>query len=85
MAIYSGDQPTGTPAVVNGVHVTLTAAQVKTTQTAANTAYTFTANYTFHWPVIGGTPTSYRKGVTYSLDPALKAALLAAGAPMAAA
>jgi hypothetical protein len=84
MAIYEGDQQQLNTAVVNGVHAQLSPAQLKTVQAAGFTTYQFTASYTFHWPILNGGPISYRKGVAYTLDPALKAALLAAGAPMVA-
>ena len=82
MAIYAGDQPTSQTGVVNGVHVSMNAAAVKAIATTTATTYTFTKAYTFHNPVPNGTPLSFRAGVSYQLDTALKAALLAASAPM---
>ena len=82
--IYEGDQQTTQTAVVNGCHTSLNAAAVKASVTNGAAAYQFTASYTFHNPVPNGGPLSFRKGVAYSLDPALKAALLAASAPMVA-
>ena len=74
MAIYEGDQQTGTPLVINGVHVNATPA-VAAAVLPATTAYKFTSPYQFQG-------IQYRTGITYSLHAALKAALLAASAPM---
>ena len=74
MAIYEDDQQQGTALVVNGVHVNASPAVAASTL-PATTAYKFTVSYSF-----GGV--HYRRGVTYSLTPALKAALLAVSAPM---
>jgi hypothetical protein len=85
MSIYEGDQQTTQTGVINGVHAVMSNALVKSNAIANNaTAYQFTASYTFHYPATTGTPVNYRKGVAYQLDAALKAALLAAGAPMVA-
>lgn len=67
--------------LVNGVHVAGTAAVVKAA-VPANSAYTFTANYTY---ASKGQHTVYKKGATYSLSADVKALLLAASAPMVAA
>ncbi len=84
MAIYEGDQQITTPGVINGVHVSMTAAVVKAAATNGALAYQFTATFTMHNPVPNGAPMSFRKGVSYLLDPALRTTLLAAGAPMTA-
>jgi hypothetical protein len=84
MAIYDGDQQSTAPGVINGVHVSMAAAVVKASVANGALAYQFTAAFTMHNPVPLGTPLSYRKGVSYQLDPALRTALLAAGAPMVA-
>jgi hypothetical protein len=80
MAIYTGDQQTTSVLVINGVHASVTGAVLKAAS-PANTTYKFTDNYTFHY---GNSPLSFRPNVAYVLDPALKAALLAASAPMVA-
>ena len=82
--IYDGDQQTAAPGMVNGTTVAMTAAVVKATVSGGATAYLFTAAYTTHNPVLNGSPLSYRKGVSYQLDAALRTMLLAAGAPMVA-
>jgi hypothetical protein len=85
MTIYEGDQQQTAYAIVNRIVAAQSPAQIKAAQPASSTTYQFTASYTFHYPATGtGSPLSFRKGVAYSLDPALKAALLAAGAPMVA-
>ncbi len=84
MAIYDGDQQTTAPGVINGVHVSMTAAVVKASVSGGALAYQFTASFTMHNPVPNGSPLAFRKGVSYQLDPALRTALLAAGAPMVA-
>lgn len=81
MAIYDGDQPTGVPMIVNGVHVNASAAVLKAAS-PAGTIFTFTANYSY---VQKGQHLQFRRGASYALDAALKAALLAASAPMVAA
>ena len=81
MAINEDDQSKTTTFVVKGVHASVNAAQLKTNSTVGS-VYTFTATY-HH--VFNGQHVDYRKGVSYSLDPALKATLLALGAPMVAA
>ena len=84
MAIYEGDQPTGQTTVINGVHASLNAAAVKAAVVGSALAYRFTASYTFHNPVLNGQPLSFRRGVSYHLDSALRTSLLAASAPMVA-
>ena len=81
MTIYEGDQSKSTTVVVNGIHTSVNAAQLKT-MTAAGTVYTFTAPY-HH--TLNGQHLDFRGGVSYVLDANLKALLLAAGAPMVAA
>jgi hypothetical protein len=81
MAIYEGDQNTSSTIVINGIHTSTNAAQLKTIA-AAGTVYTFTASYRHAYK---GQHLDFRKGVSYVLDPNLKAVLLAAGAPMTAA
>ena len=82
--IYEGDQQTTQTVMINGVHASLGAAAVKASVTGAASAYQFTASLTMHNPVPNGGPLTFRKGVSYLLDPALKAALLAVSAPMVA-
>jgi len=84
MSIYEGDQQQSAVSVVNGVHSVTTPAQVKAAQTTGFTTYQFTTSFVYSYPAINGVSVSYRKGVAYSLDALLKAALLAAGAPMVA-
>jgi hypothetical protein len=78
MAIYEGDQSTLTTVVMNGTHTSVNAAQLKS-MAAAGSVYTFTTSCSH---VYKGQHLSFRKGVSYVLDPTLKAALLAEGAPM---
>ena len=85
MAIYEGDQQTTAVGVINGVHTSMTAAVMKSIAPAGVSTYTFTKSYTFHNPVPNGQPLDFRRGVSYHLDATLKAALLAASAPMVAA
>jgi hypothetical protein len=81
MAIYEGDQPTTTTVVINGIHSSANAAQLKAVSPAGS-VYTFTASYVHKF---NGQNVSYRKGISYALDGQLKAQLLALGAPMIAA
>ncbi len=81
MAIYDGDQQTGTPVIINGVKANITPAVLKAIA-PLSTVYTFTSNYAMTW---NGAHVVFRKGVSYQLDAAQKAALLAASAPMVAA
>ena len=81
MAINEDDQSKTTTFVVNGVHASVNAAQLKA-NSAVGSVYTFTAAY-HH--IFNGRHLDYRKGVSYSLDAPLKATLLALGAPMVAA
>lgn len=75
MADEPSDQPTATAAVVNGVHVQMTGAQLKATvNSATHTVYRFTHGFEH-----------YRSGRSYALDAVTKARLLAASAPMVAA
>jgi hypothetical protein len=78
MAIYEGDQSTSSTILVNGIHTSTNAAQLKT-MAAVGAVYTFTASYRF---AAKGQHLDFRKGVSYVLDPNLKAVLLTAGAPM---
>jgi hypothetical protein len=86
MALPPSDDPadqlrTTTYGVLNGVHTQLTAAAIKSSH-PANSVYTFAKSYTFSWR---GAHLQYRRGQSYHLDAALKAALLAVSAPMTAA
>jgi hypothetical protein len=78
-SIYNGDQQTGQTIVVNGVHTTTTVVAAIKAVAATNSVYRFTREYTVNW---NGQHCTYREGVSYPLDSALKAALLAASAPM---
>lgn len=78
MAIYDGDQPTGTAILVNGTHAILSKVQAAAAL-PASTAFVFSIPYAH---VFKGVHYVFRKGVSYSLKPDLKAALLAASAPM---
>jgi hypothetical protein len=66
---------------MNGNHTRVNAAQLKA-MSAAGTVYAFTMSYRHSF---NGQNLDFRVGVPYVLDPALKARLLAAGAPMVAA
>jgi len=81
MAIYEDDQSKSTTIVANGTHTNVNAAQLKAVS-AAGTVYTFTASYRH---AFNGQNLDFRKGASYALDAALKARLVAAGAPMIAA
>ena len=80
MAIYSGDQQNVTTVVVNGAHVPMSAATLKTASPAGS-VFRFSANFTFHY---AGNAEDFRSNTAYVLDATLKAALIAAGAPMVA-
>ena len=84
--IPSGDEPadqqiTTAYVMVNGARTPATAATMKALHAAA-TVYTFTRSISF---AVNGAHLAYRKGQSYSLTPAVQAALLAASAPMTAA
>lgn len=64
--------------VVNGIHVLMTAAALKTTA-GATAVYKFNRSFAFHW---NGQVVAYKQNCIYALDAALKAALLAVSAPM---
>ena len=81
MSTYSGDQPIVAAMVIDGATTNLTTAQLKAAS-PANTVYTFS---TFYSLVYNGQTVSFRPNYPYVLDASLKAALLAAGAPMTAA
>jgi hypothetical protein len=81
MSIYDGDQQKSVSIVINGVHSTVSAVAAKT-NAPANSVYTFSTPFS---NVVNGQQIVYRNGSSYILDPALKATLLALGAPMAAA
>ena len=83
MAIYEGDQQTNAYGIINGVHAIMTPAIVKATVSNGATAYKFTFSFTTHNPATG-TPLSFRRGVSYHLDPALRTFLLSVSAPMVA-
>ncbi len=81
MAVYDQDQPAAGPMVVGGIQAVATATALKAVA-PANSVYVFNSAYGFHW---GQGPIAFRRGFAYTLDARLKAALLAANAPMAAA
>ena len=81
MTVYTGDQPNIGMMVANGIMSVATAAALKAIS-PASTIYTFTANFTH---VFNGAHLNFRAGESYYLDASLKAALLAASAPMVAA
>jgi hypothetical protein len=81
MAIYENDQSKTTTVVINGIHASANAAQLKA-MAPAGSVYTFTASFLHNF---NGQQLSYRKGLSYILDAKLKAELLARGAPMVAA
>lgn len=64
--------------MVNGRLVQMSATSMKTTH-PANSVYVFSRPYTLHFQhgIV-----QFHRGQPYCLDPLLKAALLAAGAPM---
>jgi hypothetical protein len=72
---------TTTYGVVHGAMTQMTAATMKTLH-PANSIYTFSKAFTWN---TGHAVLQFHHGQSYSLDPALKAALLAAGAPITAA
>lgn len=67
--------------VVKGAMTQMTSATMKTIHPAGS-VYTFTKAFTCH---SGRSLLQFHRGQSYHLDPPLKAALLAAGAPMTAA
>ena len=79
MAVNDQDQPSAGPMMIGGVVAVATPAVLKAVA-PANSVYTFSTGYVYHW---GSGPLTFRRGFAYALDPRLKAALLAAGAPMA--
>ena len=81
MPLYEDDQATCATLVNKGTHTSVNAAQLKAA-CPPGTVYTFTKAFNH---VYNGQHLGYRKGVSYYLDPTLKAALLALGAPMVAA
>jgi hypothetical protein len=72
---------TTTPGVINGCVTQLTAATMKATMPSGS-VYTFTTPYSFHFEK---KLVQFHQGQPVHLDAKLKAALLAAGAPMTAA
>jgi len=78
MAVNDQDQPAAGPVVIGGLMAVGTA-QVLKAISPANSVYTFTTEYTYHWR---NGPLSFRRNFSYTLDPQLKAVLLAAHAPM---
>jgi hypothetical protein len=64
--------------VVNGVHAVMNVTTVKASAGASN-VYKFTKSFAFPW---NGQHTTYKQSCVYALDAALKAALIAASAPM---
>jgi hypothetical protein len=79
MAIFEDDQSKlGTVVLQGSMHASVNAAQLKAIAPAGS-VYTFTASWSHSYK---GQHLSYRKGMSYSLDPTLRAALLAAAAPM---
>ena len=78
MATYEDDQNKTAIMVINGVHTAVSATQLKF-RSPIGSVYTFTATYRHSFK---GQHLDYRKGVSYALDPALRTALLALGAPM---
>ena len=83
MASEEPDDQYGTlqVALINGALCKVTPAIHKTIAPSAN-VYVFTKTYSFHR---AGTTMIFKKGPSYMLDDALKAALLAVSAPMVAA
>ena len=81
MTINDDDQNKSATVVINGVHTSVNATQLKF-NSPVGSVYTFTAAY-HH--LFNGQHLDYRKGASYVLDPTLKATLLALGAPMVAA
>ena len=81
MAVNDQDQPSAGPMMIGGVMAAAQPAALKAAS-PANSVYTFSISYVYHW---GNGPLTFRRGCSYTLDPRLKAALLAAGAPMVAA
>ncbi len=69
------------PVLVNGAHSPATAATVKAVSPASS-VYTFTAKFAFVWR---GVHLTFRAGHSVSLPTDLRAALIAASAPMVAA
>jgi hypothetical protein len=88
MALYEGDQQPTSYGVVNGVIAPLSAASVKAGQANGAASYRFTATYVVHYSAGSaaslGSLLTFRAGVSYQLDPALKSFLLALSAPMVA-
>ncbi len=72
---------TTTYGVVNGAMTQMTAVTMKASH-PANSIYTFSRAFTWN---TGHGMIQFHRGQSYCLDPALKAALLAAGAPVSAA
>ncbi len=69
---------TTTYGVVNGAMTQMTPAVMKATH-PANSVYTFSKSFTWN---NGRSLLQFHRGQSYHLDPPLKAALLAAGAPI---
>ncbi len=72
---------TTTYGMANGKMTQMTAATMKATHPMGS-VYSFAKTFTWH---SGRSLLQFHRGQSYHLDPALKAALLAAGAPMTAA
>ena len=64
--------------IINGVRSPVNATTLKASAGASN-VYKFNKTFPFHW---NGQITTYRQNQVYALDAALKAALVAASAPM---